>query len=136
MEQDDGFSGAAIEVSQPDVVGLKEALDHPCMMLLAVHGRAMAVIGVAPLLAFRIFIDGDGVVGLSVFAELDIWQAFAVAVTRMRGLRAVRHRMLTELAGREYGRLRLLCRRRQQDAKKSQRSPCHRVGLFIVRARL
>src|SRR5215831_20103464 len=116
MEQYDWVSGAPIEIPQPHVVGLKEALDHPCMMLLAVHGRAVAVIGVAPLLAFRIFLDGDGVVRLSVFAELDVGQALAMALARMRRLRAVRHRMLTELTRREYGRLRLLCRRRQQDA--------------------
>lgn len=105
-------------------------------MLLAVHGRAVAVIGVAVLLALRIFFDGDRVVRLFVFAELDVGQAFAMAVARMRGRRAVWHWMLTELPGRQYGRFRLLCRRCQQNAKKSQHAPCHRVGLFIVCARM
>ena len=103
------------------------------MMLLAIHGGAVAVVSVAPLLAFRVFLDGDRVVWLAVFAKLDVGQTLAMAFARMRRLRAVRHRMLTELPGRQHGRFRLLCRRRQQDAKKSQRSPCHRVGVFIVR---
>src|SRR6516164_10706189 len=103
MKEDDRISGAAVQITKTQAVRLKEPRDHPSMMLLAVHRRAMAMVCVAPLLAFRIFFDRDCVTRLAVVPEHDVRQAFTMAVARMRRLRAGRRRMLTELAGRQYG---------------------------------
>jgi hypothetical protein len=93
------------------------------------------MVSVAPLLALRILFDRDRVVGFAVGADLDVRLTFAAAVARVCRLWAIRHRMLTKLAGRQHGRLRLLKARHQQGATKSDRSQPHLAPTFMDRTR-